>query len=165
MTNPRSRLSIDPQGPQGPQGPVVVLAGAIDESARLSDLLAHARDRRLVLDLGGITFINSLGVRDWIRMQAAAQRGEIAIELRRVSEPLVHQLNMIIATRGSARVTSFFAPYACDACGREDSLLIDAIAHARKLSQLEPPDMPCSECGSQMAFNDFPERYFSFLSV
>ena len=27
---------------------------------------------RLVLDLGGITFINSLGVRDWIRMQAAA---------------------------------------------------------------------------------------------
>jgi hypothetical protein len=144
---------------------VLVLQGAIDESARLTDLLEHAHDRRLVLDLGGITFINSLGVRDWIRMQAAAQRTGIALELRSVSEPLVHQLNMIIATRGSARVTSFFAPYACDKCGHEDSLLIDAIAHARELSQLDPPAKSCTECGAPMVFNDFPERYFSFLTV
>ncbi|HET7502242.1 MAG TPA: hypothetical protein VFK02_14590, partial [Kofleriaceae bacterium] len=125
----------------------------------------RAQGRRLVLDLGGITFINSLGVRDWIRMQTAAQRAGIAVELRRVCEPLVHQLNMIIATRGAARVTSFFAPYACDTCGREDSLLIDAVAHARGLAQLQPPGMNCAECGARMEFNDFPERYFSFLSV
>src|ERR1041384_1522966 len=108
MTHPRNRLSIDPKGE------VLVLKGGIDESAKISDRLEHPRDRRLVLDLGGITFINSLGVRDWIRMQGTAQGSDTAIELRRVSEPLVHQLNMIIATRGSARVTSFFAPYACD---------------------------------------------------
>ena len=159
MPDTRGRISVDSQGD------MLVIQGAIDESAGLADLLERARDRRLVLDLGGITFINSLGVRDWIRMQAAAQRGGIAVELRRVAEPLVHQLNMIIATRGAARVTSFFAPYACDKCGREDSLLIDAVAHARGLSQLEPPAMACAECGAQMEFNDFPERYFSFLSV
>jgi len=159
MPDMRGRISIEPQGD------VLVIQGAIDEAAGLTALLEQARDRRLVLDLGGITFINSLGVRDWIRMQAAAQRGGIAVELRRVAEPLVHQLNMIIATRGAARVTSFFAPYACDKCGREDSLLIDAVAHARGLSQLEPPAMACAECGAQMEFNDFPERYFSFLSV
>jgi eukaryotic-like serine/threonine-protein kinase len=159
MTNPRSRLSIDPQGD------VLVLKGAIDESAKMTDLLAHVRDQRLALDLGGITFINSLGVRDWIRLQTEAKAKGITVELRRVSEPLVHQLNMIVATRGAARVTSFFAPYACDKCGREDSLLIDAVAHARGLSQLEPPAMTCAECGAQMVFNDFPERYFLFLSV
>ena len=98
-------------------------------------------------------------------MQAAAQKAGLAVELRRVSEPLVHQLNMIIATRGAADVTSFFAPYACDACGREESLLVDAAAEADRLRRLEPPPMPCPECGAQMAFNDFPERYFSFLSV
>jgi predicted RNA-binding Zn-ribbon protein involved in translation (DUF1610 family) len=97
-------------------------------------------------------------------MQAAAQKAGLAVELRRVAEPLVHQLNMIIATRGNARVTSFFAPYACDACGREESLLIDALASAAGLAKLEAPAMPCPECGAQMAFNDFPERYFSFLS-
>ena len=154
----RGRMTIDPQGD------ALVLAGAIDESAALHELIGRAQGGRLVLDLGGITFINSLGVRDWIRMQAAAQKANLSVELRRVAEPLVHQLNMIIATRGNARVTSFFAPYACDACGREESLLIDAVAGAASLAKLEPPAMTCPECGAQMAFNDFPERYFSFLS-
>jgi len=145
-------------------GDALVLAGSIDETAALHELLARARNGRLVLDLGAIIFINSLGVRDWIRMQAAAQQGNLAVELRRVAEPLVHQLNMIIATRGTSAVTSFFAPYACDSCGREESLLIDAVANAAGLSRLEPPAMTCPECGEKMAFNDFPERYFSFLS-
>jgi anti-anti-sigma regulatory factor len=154
----RGRMTIEAQGD------ALVLAGAIDEAAALHELVGRARAGRLVLDLGGITFINSLGVRDWIRMQAQAQQASLAIELRRVAEPLVHQLNMIIATRGAATVASFFAPYACDACGREESLLIDAVTNAAGLSNLEPPPMTCPECGGQMAFNDFPERYFSFLA-
>lgn len=158
MAKSRGRIMIETQGD------ALVISGPIDESARLPELLGRATGGRLVLDLGGVTFINSLGVRDWIRMQTAAQRTGVAIELRRVAEPVIHQLNMIIATRG-ARVSSFFAPYACDGCGREESMLIDAIAHARGLAELSPPAMTCVECGAQMAFNDFPERYFSFLAV
>jgi eukaryotic-like serine/threonine-protein kinase len=145
-------------------GDALALAGSIDESAALHEMIARARAGRLVLDLAAITFINSLGVRDWIRMQAAAQKAGLAVELRRVAEPLVHQLNMIIATRGSAAVTSFYAPYACDACGREESLLVDAVANHDGLLRLEPPAQICPECAAPMAFNDFPERYFSFLS-
>ncbi len=154
----RGRMTIDPQGDAW------IIGGAIDEAAALHEMVTRARGNRLVLDLGAVTFINSLGVRDWIRMQAAAQKAGLDVELRRVAEPLVHQLNMIIATRGNAAVTSFFAPYACDACGREESLLIDAVANAAGLVKLEPPPMTCPECGAAMAFNDFPERYFSFLS-
>src|SRR6185503_5334122 len=126
-------------------------------------LLNRAQGRQLVLDLAGVTFISSLGVRDWIRMQASATQQQIQIELRRVAEVIIHQLNMIIATRGTSRVTSFFAPYACDRCGREESLLVDAVANAAMLAKLQPPAMTCPECGGPMAFNDFPERYFSFL--
>ena len=140
------------------------LAGAIDETAGLLDLVGRATGADLTLDLAGVTFINSLGVRDWIRMQAAATKSGVRIVLRRVSEPVVHQLNMIIATRGTGMVQSFYAPYACDACGREDSLLIDAVAHAPALVHMQAPPMTCPECGAQMAFNDFPERYFSFLA-
>jgi anti-anti-sigma regulatory factor len=155
----RGRVQLVDDGRQ------LVLAGSIDESANLIDLVARARGGQLVLDLAGITFINSLGVRDWIRMQAAAQLRGVHVELRRVAEVIVHQLNMIIATRGSAIVSSFFAPYACDRCGREDSLLVDAITFGPQLAALEPPPMMCPECGSRMAFNDFPERYFSFLAT
>jgi anti-anti-sigma regulatory factor len=153
----RGRMTIQPQGD------ALMIGGAIDEAAALHELVTLAAGGRLVLDLAAVTFINSLGVRDLIRMQATAQRAGLAVELRRVAEPLVHQLNMIIATRGNATVASFFAPYACDACGREESLLIDAIANAAGLAALQPPAMRCPECGAQMAFNDFPERYFSFL--
>lgn len=146
-------------------GDALALGGAIDEGAALHELIGRARDGCLVLDLAAITFINSLGVRDWIRMQAAAQKLRVAVELRRVAEPIVHQLNMIIATRGDAHIASFFAPYACDACGREDSLLVDAVTHRDRLRALDPPPMDCPECGAAMVFNDFPERYFSFLSV
>lgn len=155
MTDIRGRLHID-----GTAGELV-LSGSIDETSQLAELLSRAAGGRLALDLAGVTFINSLGVRDWIRMMTAASAAGLAIELRRVSEPIIHQLNMIIAARGTARVTSFFAPYACDACGREESLLVACAAPG--LAEMQPPPQTCPECGAQMAFNDFPERYFSFL--
>ena len=163
MSETRGRITIDHQ-----PGDILVLTGAIDETARLAEFLTDpstTRRSRMILDLGGVTFINSLGVRDWIRMQTTAQRAGVVIELRRVPEPLVHQLNMIIATRAASQVISFYAPYTCDNCGREDSLLLDAVAHARELAAQRPPVMACRECGGPMEFNDFPERYFSFLSV
>jgi anti-anti-sigma regulatory factor len=153
-----SRLQIQEQDG------ALVLAGAIDETAAIIELLARASGGRLVLDLAGVTFINSLGVRDWIHLVANAQQKGVQLELRRVSEPIIHQLNMIIATRGNSRVISFFAPYACDACGREESLLVDAVANHAALGRLEAPPQKCPECGAAMVFNDFPERYFSFLS-
>lgn len=159
----RGRLTITTAAEPG--GAVLSLAGSLDETAALPELPARAAGGRLVLDLGGVTFINSLGVRDWIRLQAAAQAAGVDVELRRVSEPIVHQLNMIIAARGAARVTSFYAPYACDACGREESLLIEVAAHRELLLRLEAPPMTCPECAAPMAFNDFPERYFALLST
>lgn len=152
------------------RGDVVVVSGAICEARSpgaegLLSLLSRAQGGRLVLDLAGVARIDSLAVRAFPRLQAAAQRAGIALELRRLAEPLIRQLNTIGATRGAARVTSFFAPYACDACEHEASLLVDAIAHAAGLARLEPPAMVCPVCGAAMAFNDFPERYFSFLSV
>jgi hypothetical protein len=42
----------------------------------------------------------------------------------------------------------------------ETSQLLDLLARAH-----EPPAMACADCGAPMVFNDFPERYFSFLSV
>ena len=142
---------------------VIELSGAIDENARLTELVPASRGGHLVLDLAGVTFINSLGVRDWIRMQQGLTERGVQVTLRAVAEPLVQQLNMIIAARGTAQVASFFAPYACDGCGREDTLLVDAVAHAASLARLEAPPQHCPECGGTMAFNDFPERYLSFL--
>jgi hypothetical protein len=155
VSAPRLRVATSASGE-------VVLTGVIDEHARLLEQVQLAP--RLVLDLGGVTFINSLGVRDWIRLLARAIEARVHLELVRVSEPLVQQLNMIIATRAGVVVRSFFAPFACDRCGREDSVCLEVEPHRAALRAQRAPAIACPDCGAEMAFNDFPERYFSFLA-
>ena len=141
----------------------MVLAGAIDEHARLADLVSRARGGRLTLDLDGIRFINSVGVREWIRLQDAVTRAGVRVELRRVPELLVHQLNIVTGARGTAVVTSFYAPYVCDDCDHEQPVLLDVTAHGRELARKRVPQVPCSSCGAQMTLADPPEIYLSCL--
>jgi anti-anti-sigma regulatory factor len=143
----------------------IVISGAIDETARLVDLIAGARSgERLCLDLHGVTFINSIGVREWVRFQSAAKSANVQLELRRVAEPLVHQLNIMPAARSASSVTSFSASYLCEQCDDQVACLIDVATHLEKLSRMEAPPMWCDACKGPMAFIDPAELYFSFLA-
>jgi hypothetical protein len=146
------------------RGNHLTLAGAIDENAQLVRLLDHAKDQRLVMDLGGITFINSLGIRQWIRMQQSAEGAQIRLELLRVAEPLVHQLNIMPAARGVSIVTSFFAPYECDNCDAEHLMLLDVRTHGADIAKKVAPAMKCPDCNHNMDFADPPDLYFMFLA-
>lgn len=146
-------------------GDQLLLAGRIDETVRLVDLVDHAKQGRLILDLGGITFINSLGVREWCHMQQAAANAKVAIELRRVAEPIVHQLNIVPATRGVSMVTSFFAPYECDECDRDHEMLLDVRLHGSDLARMRAPVLKCPDCREDMVFGHPPELYFTFLQA
>src|SRR3954463_10881284 len=146
-----------------PHGDQLLLAGTIDETVKLTDLVAHAQNGRLILDLAGITFINSIGVREWGYMQQAAAKAKVALELRRVVEPIVHQLNIVPAARGVSLVTSFYAPYECDECDREFDMLIDVRVHGNDLARMQPPTLKCPDCGEELVFGHPPELYFTFL--
>jgi eukaryotic-like serine/threonine-protein kinase len=141
----------------------VSLSGVIDENSQLLTLMERSHQGRLALSLAGITFINSQGVRDWIRLVASANRAGVRLEVTRVAEPLVHQFNMIVATRTGVEVRSFYAPFACDHCGHEESMCIEVEPARAALQRMQPPEIKCPGCSATMAFNDFPERYFSFL--
>lgn len=153
-----SRLGVDVRGDQ------LFLEGVIDEHASLVPLVERARNRTLVLDLGGVTFINSIGVREWIRMQQAAAKIGLSIELRRVPVPLVHQLNIVPAVRGVSMVTSFAAPYDCESCDEEFDVVLDVRLHGSALARMQPPAMPCPDCRRSLTFTSPPELYFSFLA-
>lgn len=146
------------------QGAEVALAGSIDENTMLVELLDRARDGRLVLDLGGVRFINSIGMREWVSMQREAVRRGLRIEMRRVPEAIVHQLNIVPAARGTSVVTSFYAPYVCDDCDREDDVLLEVAPHRAELAQRHTPARKCHVCGSAMVLADPPEIYFLFIS-
>jgi hypothetical protein len=141
----------------------LVLSGCIDERAKLVDLVGHARDGRLALDCAHVSFINSIGVREWIRMQATAAAMQVRLELRRVCEPIIHQLNIVPAARGVSLVSSFFAPYECDECELEYEMLLDVTTHGKLLARGQPPALPCPECKELMQLAHPPELYLGFL--
>jgi len=142
---------------------VLTLSGQIDEFSRLGELASQLVPP-LTIDLAGIRFINSIGVREWVRfLRVLCPLGEV--KLRRCSEPMVMQFNMIAGTLGKAEVESLLAPYECRACGLEESV---ELLVARDLAlglRSAPPERPCPRCGGQLSFADSPAHYLLFLGA
>jgi hypothetical protein len=139
-------------------GARAVLTGRLDDTCQLGELAARMPAGDVALDVGGITFVNSIGMREWVRLlRTLRARGLVTLEV--VSEVLMVQMNLISEFRGGVQIAAFHASYACPACGYEASMRIDAVAHAEALRRLEAPALPCPECGTAMELADFPERY------
>lgn len=154
----RLTVAVDRTG----DGDVVTLTGEIDDQATLSDL-ADQLGKQVIVDLGGVRFINSVGVREWIVfLGALADRGSTVV-LRNCSEPMVHQMSMVVEARGAADVESFHAPFLCDDCASERSLVLSVAANKETLEARKVPAQKCPDCGGTMHFDDFPNRYLLFL--
>jgi len=146
-----------------PDGDLLTIADNIEDNTELAPY-ADELKRTPIIDLGEVTFINSIGVREWITLlDELAKRGR-KVTLRNVAEPMVRQMTMVVEARGEASVESFFAPYVCTKCGDERVLLINVAEHRAALDALEPPDLPCAKCGAPSQFDEFPVRYLSFLT-
>jgi hypothetical protein len=142
---------------------LLTFAGRIDDSALLVGLIEQVRAAEVVIDTGGVAFINSIGVREWMRFLRGLAATGARIRLENVAEVIVTQMNLIPDLRAGATVVSVQAPYACDKCGAELGMLVDIGQHAEALRALQPPTYFCPECGGVMRLADYPDRYFSFL--
>lgn len=143
-------------------GSRVVLAGRIDDSATaLGDLLTHVPAGDVVLDTSAVTFVNSIGMREWMRLvRAFRERGNVTFE--RVADVLITQMNLVPEFKG-ADIASFHAQYLCPSCGNEFAPLVDVATHGPDLRAMRAPKMPCPECGTATDLADFPERCLSLF--
>jgi hypothetical protein len=133
----------------------VTLKGEINET---SDFRAIFRlTGKVVIDMSGITRINSMGIQSWID---AARNANDQLELifERCSLAVVSQLNMIPKFARTGRVASIQAPYFCTECEKEymELLPLDEIVDK------QPPPRSCSSCNTELQFDELPEVYFSF---
>ncbi len=140
----------------------VTMVGRIDEGCALGGIVERVPAGEVVLDTAGVVFVNSIGMREWMRLlRALRERGQVVLD--RVADVLITQMNLIPDLAKDVRITSFHAQYVCPACGGEHAPLVDAVAHAHVLRQLQAPRLPCPECGGQMELGDFSERYLSIF--
>ena len=157
-THQKARCTIE----STPHGEVLAITGEIDDTTDLASYGAKLQGNAII-DLGGVTFINSVGVREWVTLlDKLAARG-LRVTLRNVSEPMVRQMTMVMEAKGEANVESFFAPYICTKCGDERALLIRNAEHHATLAAGKPPPLNCTKCGSMAEFDEFPARYLAFL--
>lgn len=135
------------------RGNQVTLAGRIDDTAALAELALRVPPGEVVIDTDGVTFVNSIGMREWIRLVRALRESGRAVRLERVADVLMTQMNLIAELRGAVTISSFHAQYVCPSCGAEAAPLVDAT--------LAP--VACPECGAAMELADFPERYLTIF--
>lgn len=145
-------------------GSRMTLVGRIDDSSPLGGLPDQLAAGDLVIDTAGVTFVNSIGMREWIRLLRALSSAR-TVTLERVADVLITQMNLIPGLGNNVRIASFHAQYACGKCGAEVAPLIDAVAHAEGLRTLQAPKLPCPECGTAMELADFPERYLTVFKA
>lgn len=132
----------------------VVLSGSISESSEL-EVAGVPANRYVVVDVAGVTSINSMGIRTWTNFVGALSAISKRVALRGLSPTMVTQAGMVKNFLGAAVVESFFAPYCCEECGHERLELFSSHAEV-------PDSLPCPECGEQMLFDDLRETYLAF---
>ncbi|MEZ4359425.1 MAG: hypothetical protein R3B48_04535 [Kofleriaceae bacterium] len=137
------------------------LSGRLDDAAPLSSLATSELAREVVIDTGGISFVNSIGIREWMRLLRTLREAGIRVTLESVADVLITQMNMIPEARGDATISSFHALYVCEACGGEATPKIEVAPHRDALANLQAPSVPCGECGGKMDLADYPERYLT----
>jgi class 3 adenylate cyclase/anti-anti-sigma regulatory factor len=116
----------------------------------------------VLLDLGGLNRISSLGIRYWMEAVRRLPAGAEAVYVVNAPPPVVDQYLMVSGFAGVSQLLSILAPYACDHCGEEVVRSIDLRASEEFIARGAPPRFLCVSCRGPLRFID-SERDFAEL--
>ncbi len=147
---------------------VVHVTGAINEETIFQEIDPGA-SMVVTLDLDKVVSLNSMGLRNWV-LWVKQLRSKFQMVFRNCPRVVVDQMNILNGFLPmGAIVGSFYVPYYCESCGREDNLLatrgkdyMEATVDAREGIKI-PEQRPCPVCQEEMALDVIPAKYFSFL--
>lgn len=138
----------------------VELQGAIEESVNLDQLIGPFQGS-LTVNCRGITRINSIGVKTWMRYFQGLRFNGKYFEFEEVPHPVIEQLNMIANFECGGKVVSILLPFSCTKCQSE----FVASCQTKEIveSGFSIPVAKCekTDCGAR--FDDDPDEYFYFL--
>jgi anti-anti-sigma regulatory factor len=147
----------------------VVLRGRLTEDADLANLAQRLESGVVVMDLSGVTRINSYGVREWMSFTRALPAG-VTLVLEGCPVAFVNQLNTIANFAGPAVIRSVFVPHVCAKCGQPGQHVVElealrsAAPSAASASQILGAVLgSCHACSGALEPDVSPELYFRFM--
>jgi len=139
------------------------LDGIVDEHNGLSHWVASVGEgETLLVDMGGVKRLNSVGVRDWVLWLRALRPRWRAIVLFDCPPPVMNEVNFVRNFAEGATITTFQVPLFCTTCQKEESRLVDALDLKRRGGALPP--FRCDRGDCQNALDDDEESYLAFLA-
>lgn len=140
---------------------VLDLKGSIDEDASFAppDLGSFMT---VVFDLAGVTAINSVGIREWIKWMKTFP-SSIKLKVRHCPKIIVDQINMVAGfLPAGTTIESFYVPYYSDASGNEKMVLFEN-GKEFGAGDVNPPAEVKDETGEVMEMDIIEAKYFKFL--
>jgi hypothetical protein len=138
------------------------LSGIVNETFSLDP----PETQELHVFCGGITRINSVGVKGWIQYFTGVSQMGVKLIFKECSPLIVEQLNMISNFSCGGTVESIQVPFTCQKCvcgAGGMSLVAKFSCDALKKANFQIGAAKCPKGDSQAVFDDFPEEYFAFL--
>jgi hypothetical protein len=168
--SPKFRILLGTQE----QEVVISLHGIIDEDSKFEGLIERIKKllpslRHISFNLGNVNRINSCGIREWLLMIKVIQP-LLPLKFYEVSEPIIEQVNMIAGFFGSEKdsksmpVVNFYAPYRCNQCRIETSVLLRPEEVPFAGEACSAPVRNCGKCKSVLEFQSLEDEYFHFLT-
>lgn len=146
----------------------ISLEGPISEKASLFDINLQTF-KEIKLNLSKVTFINSIGVKNWILWTCRIPQ-DAKLYLDECPFVIVNQINIVHGfTPKNAVVTSFLAPFLCDSCSHEQTIKLSQNVHYVYASDQSdsslkiPENLKCAKCGGTMEPDFILEKTFGFI--
>ena len=151
-------LTVNKQ--ESSQGLKVELNGTIEENVNFDQLIGPF-EGELVVKCRGITRINSVGVKTWIRyFQNLKTQGKV-FRFTECPHSVIEQLNMISNFACGGEVVSVLLPFSCMKCQNE--FVANCPTVELKARNLKIPEVKCEKPDCAAVFDDDPEEYLYFL--
>lgn len=141
---------------------IVTLGGHIDEDAQFTALDLSGAAGKVVVDIEGVTAINSCGIREWVKwIRTAPNTSQVVF--KKCPKVIVDQINMVTGfLPENGKVESFYVPYYSDSSGNEKMVLFEEGKQFNG-GEVKPPDEVKDESGEVMEMDVIEAKYFKFL--
>lgn len=145
----------------------LVVSGYIGEGAELFDL-NFAGVKKVQIDLSGVNYMNSVGVKNWITWTTRFPN-DLQIELHNCPTLIVSQVNMVAGfLPNNGTVESLTAPFNCATDNREVGVVLTRgkeyqYASSSQTSSINLPTVNCPKCNKPMELDVVEAKFFNFL--
>lgn len=142
----------------------IYLNGVITEDSQL-ELVDSDGEATLVLDLQGITRINSYGIRQWINNLKRLKEKSPNLIFTRCPPMVIEQFNMISNFGAEGVVQSFYLPFYSEKLEKSELILTTVTSDLVNADHQSIIDraLKSLNAADEYVFNDIEDEYFTFL--